>query len=97
MLEQLKVLHYNIGKRKQVCWSLLNDDKLEQFHALSILEPYVYADPVDGKPSQGNHSNWSIFTPTINRAEGHIRHSYRATIWITKGPKHSRYRSTRTT
>jgi hypothetical protein len=51
MLDQLKVLHYNIGKRKQVFWSLLNDDKLEQFYALSIVEPYVYADPADSKPS----------------------------------------------
>jgi hypothetical protein len=84
MLDQLQVLHYNMGKRKPVHWSVLNDSDLEHFDAIAILEPYVYKDPADDKPTQGNHRNWNIFLPTTQKTEGHIRHSYRAAIWTNR-------------
>lgn len=85
MLGQLKVLHYNMGKRKPVHWSVINDSDLEHFRAIAILEPYIYKDPADDTLTQGNHRNWNIFLPTTRRAEGHVRHSYRAAIWVNQG------------
>jgi hypothetical protein len=73
-----------MGKRKPVHWSVLNDSDLEHSDAIAILEPYVYKDPADDKPTQGNHRNWNIFLPTTQKTEGHIRHSYRAAIWTNR-------------
>jgi hypothetical protein len=84
MLDQLKILHYNMGKRKLVHWSVLNDGELEHFDAIAILEPYIYKDLADDKPTQGNHRNWNIYLPTTQRTGGHIRHSYRAAIWVNR-------------
>ena len=84
MLDQLRVLHLNMGKRKPVHWSVLNDNDLEHFDAIAIVEPYIYRDPADDKPTQGNHRNWNIYLPTAQRTEGHIRHSYRAAIWTNR-------------
>lgn len=74
-----------MGKRKPVHWSVINDSDLEHFGAIAILEPYIYKDPADDTPTQGNHRNWNIFLPTTRRAEGHVRHSYRAAIWVNQG------------
>lgn len=57
MLEQLHVLHYNVGKRKQAQWSLLNDKDLEKYDVLAVVEPYIYPDVDTGKPRVPNHSN----------------------------------------
>lgn len=73
-----------MGNRKPVHWSVLNDGKLEHFDAIAILEPYIYKDLADDKPTQGNHRNWHTFLPTAQRTEEHIRHSYRAAIWVNQ-------------
>jgi hypothetical protein len=40
-MNRLRVLHLNIGKRPAVQQSLLNDDTLKDFDAMTVLEPYI--------------------------------------------------------
>jgi hypothetical protein len=44
-MHALKISHLNIGKRKQLQQSLLNDKGLEEYTALATVEPYVYRHP----------------------------------------------------
>jgi hypothetical protein len=82
MLDNLKILHYNLGKRKQVQWSLLNDNALEWYTVLATVEPYLYADPETAQPRHTAHRQWQAITPTVHREDGHLRHSYRAMLWV---------------
>jgi hypothetical protein len=42
MIGYLSILHLNLGKRKQVQLSLLNDETLKDFNALATVELYIY-------------------------------------------------------
>jgi hypothetical protein len=42
MIGHLSILHLNLGKRKQVQLSLLNDKTLKDFNALATVELYIY-------------------------------------------------------
>ena len=84
MIERLKVLHYNVGKRRQVQWSLLNDEALRGHDALAVVEPYIQPLSDIGKPEVGQHHNWQAITPTTYRNDGHVRHKFRAILWINK-------------
>ena len=84
MLEHLKVLYLNIRKRKQVQHSLLNDEDLAGFTALATIEPYIYRDPRTGQPTVTSQRHWQMFTPTVQRQDGHERHAFRALLWINQ-------------
>jgi len=87
MPEQLKILHYNIGKRKQVQWSMLNDEGLKDMDAIATVEPYIFEDIETKQPTCGTHRHWQIFLPTSQRPDGMTRHKYRAAIWIRAGAR----------
>jgi hypothetical protein len=50
-------LHLNVGKRKQVQQSLLNDETLRDFNVLATVEPYIYRHPHTGKPTVILHAS----------------------------------------
>jgi hypothetical protein len=56
MTGHLRVLHLNVGKRKQVQQSLLNDETLRDFDALATVEPYIYRHPHTGKATVTPHA-----------------------------------------
>jgi hypothetical protein len=71
MLEQLRILHLNVGKRREAHLGLLNDGSLRDFTALAIVEPYVYMDPGTGESTTYQDRHWQIFTPSERRPDGH--------------------------
>jgi hypothetical protein len=50
MVGHTQILHYNVGKQKQVQWSLLNDQGLEQYDVLTVVEPHIYPYTNTGNP-----------------------------------------------
>jgi hypothetical protein len=42
MIGHLSILYLNLGKRKQVQLSLLNNETLKDFNALATVELYIY-------------------------------------------------------
>ena len=85
MLEHLRILHYNLGRQKQVQWSLLNDDTLSEFTALAVVEPYLYSDSDTGEGQCGNHEQWQPLVPTSRREQTPTQFAYRAMLWINVG------------
>ena len=83
MLEEFKVLHANIGKRKTAHWSLFCDESLAGFDALPVVEPYIYEDLDTGEPALPVERNWQLFKPST-RHEGEARYAYRASVWVNK-------------
>lgn len=82
MIDGLSILHYNVGKRKHVQWSIFNDTNLQDFAALAILEPYIYEDPNDGQPRTHQHGRWYAMTPSRHRAGVYTRHVFRAMLYF---------------
>jgi hypothetical protein len=81
-MNRLRVLHLNVGKRPVVQQSLLNDDSLKDFDALTVVEPYIFRHPQTGVPTITPDRRWEVFSPTTMRADGHARHAFRAAIWV---------------
>jgi hypothetical protein len=81
-MNRLRVLHLNVGKRPVVQQSLLNDDSLKDFDALTVVEPYIFRHPQTGVPTITPDRRWEVFRPTTMRADGHARHAFRAAIWV---------------
>ena len=82
MIGHLHVLHLNVGKRKEVQQSLLNDETLKDFDALATVEPYIYKHPHTGRPTVTPQVSWQMFTPSIERSDGMPRHAFRSLIWV---------------
>ena len=82
MLGQLNILCYNVGKRKQVQQSLMNDAGLADFDLLAVVEPHIFGDINTGWPRPGHYTNWQSILPSTYRQDGHIRHSCRAMLWV---------------
>ncbi|KAF4547017.1 Hypothetical protein D9617_69g077960 [Elsinoe fawcettii] len=61
---------------------MLNDESMEAWDVLSLVEPYVYEDPVTNRPTVGTHGEWLIFLPTRIRGGGMMRHKYKSTLWV---------------
>jgi len=81
-MSRLRVLHLNAGKRPAVQHSLLNDDSLVDFDALTVVEPYIYQHPLTRAPTISQDRRWQVFTPTTRRSDGHARHAFRSAIWV---------------
>jgi hypothetical protein len=77
-------MHLNVGKQRTVQHGLLNDETPKGYVAPAILEPYVYEQPETEEPTISPDQHWQIFTLTIRRQDGHIRHAFRAALWVTK-------------
>jgi hypothetical protein len=82
MSRHLRILHLNVGKRKQVQQSLLNDETLKDFDALAIVEPYIYRHLHTGKLTVILHTSWQMFTPSVERTDSMPRYTFRLLIWV---------------
>lgn len=67
MHSTFQILQLNVGKRREVQQSLLNDETLRGYGVLAISEPYARMrdDTVVTVPAW--HSNWTKLTPTMTR------------------------------
>jgi hypothetical protein len=81
-MNRLRILHLNVGKRPAVQQSLLNDDSIKDFDALTVVEPYIFRHPQTGTPTIAQDRRWEVFKPTTLRTDGHARHAFRAAIWV---------------
>ena len=81
-MDRLRILHLNVGKRPAVQQSLLNDETLKDFDAMTVLEPYIFRHPRTGDPTIAQDRRWEVFRPTTTRSDGHARHAFRAAIWV---------------
>ena len=68
-------------------WSLLNDQGLEQYDVLTVVEPHIYPYTNTGDPQIPQHTNWQAITPTTIRKDRHIRHSFRAMLYVNTRTK----------
>lgn len=55
--KQLRLIQLNVAKRKEIQWSLLNDEETANADILLIQEPHVF-DSGDGIPSVSAHPKW---------------------------------------
>lgn len=81
-MSRLRVLHLNVGKRSAVQHSLLNDNSLKDFDALTVVEPYIFRHPQTSLPTIARDRRWEVFRPTNTRLNGHARHAFRAATWV---------------
>jgi hypothetical protein len=77
-MNRLRILHLNVGKRPAVQQSLLKDDTLKDFDAMTVLEPYIFRHPRTGDPTIAQDRRWEMFRLTTIRSDGHARHAFRA-------------------
>lgn len=82
MIEHLQVLHLNVGKRRQVQWSLLNDETLATFEVLAVVEPHLQEDFETRQAECGSHPCWRPLIPTTFCMGREARYAYRAMLWI---------------
>jgi len=81
MLDTLQIMYLNIGKRKHVQHSLINDEGLRNYSLLLTTEPYIYRHPTTDQPTVTPHRHWQMFGPTVQRQDGAPRHAFRTLIW----------------
>lgn len=79
-MSRLRILHLNVEKRPVVQYSLLNNNSLEDFDALVLVEPYIFWHPQTGLPTIAQGRRWEVFRRTSTRPDGHARHAFRAAI-----------------
>ena len=41
-MNRVQIMYLNVGKRRTVQHSLLNDEVLKDYTVLTVLEPYIY-------------------------------------------------------
>jgi hypothetical protein len=83
MSTALRVLQVNLGKRRMVQHSLLNDEDLIDYGILFISEPSCFRDDngqVVAPPS--GHPQWSQLMPTTTAQEG--RFPIRCLMYVSK-------------
>lgn len=81
-MNRTQILHLNVGKRRLVQNSLLNDETLKDYQALCVVEPYIYANPDNNNPTIPQDSRWQIYRPTKCHADALPRHAFRSAIWV---------------
>ena len=48
VITRLRIMYLNIGKRRLVQYSLLNNVTIKDFDAIAVVEPYVFQHPRTG-------------------------------------------------
>ena len=81
MNKTIGILQANVGRRREVQLSLLNDDSIQDFELILITEPNIM--DIDGKPVVHQYAQWAIIKPTLVRDDTVI-HSFRSLIYINK-------------
>lgn len=81
-MNRVQILHLNVGKRRNVQNSLLNDATIKDFQAITVVEPYVFANPDNNEPTIPQDHRWQIYRPTTLRADVPPRFTFRTAIWV---------------
>ena len=76
----LRTLQLNINKRREVQWSLLNNEYTNTFDFLFLSEPHVFLLYHTNQPEIISHPNWVAYQPSQSQQNRHVRYSYRAAI-----------------
>ena len=50
-MNRVQIMHLNVGKRRTVQHSLLNDIAIKDFAAFTVVEPYAFRHPQTGEPT----------------------------------------------
>ncbi|GIZ44655.1 hypothetical protein CKM354_000785200 [Cercospora kikuchii] len=82
MSAAFQVLHYNVGRQKQVQWSVLNNAAYSKFTVLALVEPYLFRRPDTGEGYCGFHERWRPVIPTVQREHTSTQFAYRAILWV---------------
>jgi hypothetical protein len=67
MSNTLNILQLNVAKRKEVQYSLMNDETLKDFAVLAIAEPHATMINDNVVTSPIGHRNWIKMTPSVTR------------------------------
>jgi hypothetical protein len=70
MSRVFQILQLNVGKKDKVQLSLLNDENLENFSVLAVLEPHSWRDRETVVVAPIQHHNWIKFLPTAQDTIG---------------------------
>ena len=81
-MNKVQILHLNVGKRRNVQNSLLNDETIKEFQAITVVEPYILADPDSNQPTIPRDYRWQIFRPTTFITDVLPRFAFRTAIWV---------------
>ena len=79
---KVQILHLNVGKRRNVQNSLPNDETIKDFQAITVVEPYIFADPDNNQPTIPQDYRWQIFRPTTFKTDVLPRFAFRTAIWV---------------
>jgi hypothetical protein len=81
-MNSIQILYLNVGKRRAAQNSLLNDETLQDFSAIAVVEPYIFVKPEDNVPTIPQDYRWQIYQPTTRNDNALPRHSFRSAIWV---------------
>lgn len=81
-MNRVQILHLNVGKRRNVQNSLLNDATIKDFQAVAVVEPYIFANPENDEPTIPQDHRWQIYRPTTLRQDVLPRFAFRTAIWV---------------
>lgn len=66
-----------------MCTSLLlNDETIKDFQAITVVEPYIFANPDNNETTIPQDYRWQSFRPTTLRTDVLPRFTFRTAIWV---------------
>ena len=81
MCKSMQALQLNMQKRREVSHSVMNDERLKEYAALVISEPYVFEMEGKVRTSRMGHQSWTAILPS-ERDSG--RWAVRSMLWVRK-------------
>jgi len=60
-MNKVQILHLNVGKRRNVQNSPLNDEICKDYGAITVVELYIFANPDDNQPTTPQDRRWQTF------------------------------------
>ena len=81
MYKSMQILQLNMQKRREVQHSVMSDERLEEYAALVVSEPYVFETEGKVRTSPMGHHSWTASLPG-ERHSG--RWAVRSMLWVRK-------------
>ncbi|MGH2507601.1 MAG: endonuclease/exonuclease/phosphatase family protein, partial [Ktedonobacteraceae bacterium] len=83
-VKPLRVLQWNVGKRRAAQLSLLNDEETNDFDLLLLTEPYRFTPEGHSRPLVTQHHQWSAVLPTMFVTALYQPFNFRSMIYVNK-------------
>jgi hypothetical protein len=80
----LKILEWNVGKRKEAQLSLLNDEETNDFDLLLLSEPYSFTPRNQKNPIALQHHYWETVIPSEYNKTVYGKNNFRSMIYVNK-------------